>query len=260
MEELMEQRITDGISYTTGAWPPDPKKSTLVFIHGAGGSSAFWSGQVQDLAASFNTIAVDLPGHGRCGGDGKASIKDYGQVVVDFVNQVGFPKPILCGLSMGGAITQQLLIDYPDRFEAGILISTGAKLKVAPIIFESIENEYKGFVEMMGKLAASPKTAPGPVQIFSNDLAGCNPTVTHGDFQACNGFDALERLSDISVPVLVVSAQEDKLTPPKYADVLEKEIKDVSRAHILDAGHIVPLEKPAEINAVILEFSRRNGL
>jgi pimeloyl-ACP methyl ester carboxylesterase len=256
----MEKRTENGIGYITGARPLDSTKSTLVFIHGAGGSSTFWSGQVQGLAATFNTIAVDLPGHGRSGGGGKARIEDYGQVVVDFINQVDVPKPILCGLSMGGAITQQVLIDYPDRFEAGILISTGAKLKVAPIIFESIENEYRGFVEMMGKLAASPKTDPGPVQTFSNELADCNPTITLGDFQACNRFDALDRLSDISVPVLVVSAQEDKLTPPKYADALEKEIKDASRVHIMDAGHIVPLEKPDEINAAILEFCSSKAL
>ena len=186
----MEQRIANGIGYIAGAWPLDPGKATLVFIHGAGGSGAFWSAQVRGLAERANTIAVDLPGHGQSTGDGKSKITDYAQAVVDFISQIAVPKPIPCGLSMGGAITQQLLIDHRDQIEAGILVSTGARLKVAPVIFETIEEDYSAFVEMIGKMAASAKTGPGPAQAFKYELAGCNPEVTKGDFQACDRFDA----------------------------------------------------------------------
>jgi pimeloyl-ACP methyl ester carboxylesterase len=256
----MEDRKTNGIGYITGRWPLDPAKSTIVFIHGAGGSSAFWSAQVQGLDARVNTVALDLPGHGRSGGNGKTKIEDYVQAVIDFIKQVDMPTPIPCGLSMGGAITQQLLLDCPDQFKAGILISTGAKLKVAAAIFEAIENDYNGFVDMVGKLAASKKAGPGLVQSIKDEMTRCKPEITHGDFKACNRFNIIERLSSIKIPVLVVSAQDDKLTPPKYADVLEKTIKNAARAHIMDAGHVVPIEKPAEVNQAIMEFLDRNGL
>jgi len=256
----MEDRKTNGIGYISGKWPLDPAKSTIVFIHGAGGSSAFWAAQVQGLVARINTVALDLPGHGRSGGNGKTKIEDYVQAVVDFIKQVDMPTPIPCGLSMGGAITQQLLLDCQGQFKAGILISTGARLKVAPAIFEAIENDYNGFVDMIGKLAVSKKTDPGLVLPFKDEMAGCKPENTHGDFQACNRFNIIERLSSIGTPVLVMSAQDDKLTPPKYADVLEKTIKNAARAHIMDAGHVVPIEKPAEVNRAIMEFLDRNGL
>jgi pimeloyl-ACP methyl ester carboxylesterase len=256
----MEDRKTNGIGYITGKWPLDPAKSTIVFIHGAGGSSAFWTAQVQGLVARVNTVAVDLPGHGRSGGNGKTKIEDYVQAVVDFIKQADMPTPIPCGLSMGGAITQQLLLDCQSQFKAGILISTGARLKVAPAIFEAIEKDYNGFVDMVGKLAASKKTDPGLVLPFKHEMAGCKPEITHGDFQACNRFNIIEQLSSIGTPVLVMSAQDDKLTPPKYADVLEKTIKNAARAHIMDAGHVVPIEKPAEVNQAIIEFLDRNGL
>jgi len=256
----MEDRKTNGIGYITGRWPLDPAKSTIVFIHGAGGSSAFWAAQVQGLDARVNTVALDLPGHGRSGGNGKTKIEDYVQAVIDFIKQVDMPTPIPCGLSMGGAITQQLLLDCPDQFKAGILISTGAKLKVAAAIFEAIENDYNGFVDMVGQLAASKKTDPGLVQSIKDEMIRCKPEITHGDFKACNRFNIIERLSSIKIPVLVVSAQDDKLTPPKYADVLEKTIKNAARAHIMDAGHVVPLEKPGEVIQAILDFLGRNGL
>ena len=256
----MEHRKTNGIGYLAGEWPLDPAKSTIVFIHGAGGSGAFWSAQVQGLAARFNTIALDLPGHGRSGGGGKTKIEDYVKAVVDFIKQADIPTLVPCGLSMGGAITQQLLLDYRDQVKAGILISTGAWLKVAPAIFEIIENDYNGFVDMIGKLAASKITDPVLLQPFKDEMAGCKPEITHGDFQACNRFNITDRLSSIDAPVLVVSAQEDQLTPPKNADLLEKTIKNAERAHIMDAGHVVPMEKPVEVNQAILEFLDRNGL
>ena len=256
----MEERKTNGIGYITGRWPLDPAKSTIVFVHGAGGSSTFWSAQVQGLAAQFNTIALDLPGHGRSGGGGNTKIEAYAQVVADFVKQVDMPVPVPCGLSMGGAISQQLLLDFRDQFKAGILISTGAMLKVAPAIFDAIENDYSGFVDMIGNLAASKKSDPGLIQPFKDGLTGCKPQITHGDFQACNRFNITDRLSSVGSPVLVLSAQDDKLTPPKYADVLEKAIKTAERSHINDAGHVVPLEKPVEVNQAIADFLDRNGL
>lgn len=257
---MMEERKTNGIGYITGRWPLDPAKSTIVFVHGAGGSSTFWSAQVQGLAAQFNTIAPDLPGHGRSGGGGNTKIKAYARAVADFIKQVDIPIPVPCGLSMGGAITQQLLLDFRDQFKAGILISTGARLKVAPAIFEAIEKDYNGFVDMIGNLAASKKTNPGLIQPFKDEMAGCKPQITHGDFQACNRFNITDRLASVDAPVLVLSAQDDKLTPPNYADFLEKTIKTAERAHIMDAGHVVPMEKPVEVNQAIAEFLDRNGL
>ena len=73
----MEQGSAGGIAYLAGCWPPDPAKSTLFFIHGAGGSSLFWQAQVEGLAQRVNTIALDLPGHGRSSGSGYDTIAAY---------------------------------------------------------------------------------------------------------------------------------------------------------------------------------------
>ncbi len=256
----MEEREIGGVGFVAGSWPLDTEKSTIIFIHSSGGSAIYWKAQVQGLSERVNTVAVDLPGHGRSGKNGKNTIEDYTKSVVEFINAADFPHPIPCGLSVGGAIVQQLLLDFSKQFEAGILIGSGAKLKVLPMIFEAIEKDYHGFVEMLCKLAASEKTAPEVIQPFRDDLQKCDPRVAFGDFQACNRFDVVDRLAEISVPVMVISAQDDKLTPPKYADFLESAIPNATRAHILDAGHIAPVEKPREVNQAIIEFLDRHGL
>ncbi len=256
----MEEKKIGGMGFIAGNWPLDAKKSTLVFLHGSCGSGHFWQAQLQGLAERANAIAVDLPGHGRSGKDGKDRIEDYARAVVEFIEVADIPAPIPCGLSLGGAIAQQLLLEFPDHFGAGILIGTGAKLKVLPAMFEAIENDYAGFVEMAYKLSLSDKTDPAAVRLFRDDLERCSPSVVYSDFQACNQFNVMDRLKEIAVPVLVISAQDDQLTPPKYADFLESNIPNAARKHILDAGHIAPMEQPRAVNQAIIDFLDRHGL
>jgi pimeloyl-ACP methyl ester carboxylesterase len=237
----------------------DEDKSTVVFIHGAGGSGHFWTSQVQGLAGRVNAVALDLPGHGRSGEGGKDTVAGYSRTVIEFIDALAAPKTIPCGLSLGGAIVLQLLLDSGERFRAGILIGSGARLKVSPAILEAIENDYPGFVEMICKFASSGNTHPNLVEPFRDCLTKCDPGVTYGDFQACGRFNVAERLDEISVPVLVISAEDDQMTPPKYAQFLEDGIPNAARIHIHDAGHIAPMEKPQAVNRAIIEFLDRHG-
>jgi pimeloyl-ACP methyl ester carboxylesterase len=250
----MEVRKTGGIGYIVGRWPLDPDKFTLVFIHGAGGSSSLWESQIEALTDKANTLALDLPGHNRSDSPGKDTIEDYTQVVNGFVNELNISKPIPCGHSLGGAIAQQLLLDYPQRYPAGILIGTGTRMKVAPVIFETIENNYSEFVELITNLARSKKTEPKLAQPVKEDFSKCEPKVVAGDFRACDRFDSASRLSSIKVPVLIVTSEDDKLTPAKHGQFLEANIPKARRVHIMDAGHIVFMERPDEVNKAIQVF------
>ena len=256
----MEEKVRGGIGFITGRWPLDAGKPTILFIHGSGGNAHFWQAQVNGLAEKANTVAIDLPGHGRSKSAGKDTVEAHMAAVVEFLDNLDPPVPIPCGLSLGGAITQQLLLEFPYRFSAGILIGTGAKLKVLPAIFEAIENDFAAFVGMISKLSASEKADRAVIRKFQDDLVRCSPAVVKSDFQACNQFNVMARTGEISVPVLVISAEDDKLTPPKYADFLESAIPQAARTHILDAGHIAPMEKPQAVNQAIIEFLECHGL
>jgi pimeloyl-ACP methyl ester carboxylesterase len=255
---MIEKEI-GGFGSIAGRWPLDKEKSTIVFIHGSGGTGHFWKAQVEGLSERVNTVAIDLPGHGRSREDGKNTIADYARAVVQFVDAIEVSKAIPCGLSLGGAIAQQLLLDYPALFNAGILVGTGAKLKVLPAIFEAIESDYPGLIDMLVKFASSRKTDPAVLQVLRNELGSCEPGVVYGDFQACHKFNVMQRLVEISVPVLIISAEDDQLTPPKFGEFLESGIPNATRTHIMDAGHIAPMEKPEEVNQAIAAFLDSQG-
>lgn len=250
----MIEKTINGIMFHAGAWPPAQNKPTLLFIHGSGNTKNLWREQVDALADCANTMAVDLPGHGGSGGVGRTEVAGYADSLVDLVRNAGVPSPVPCGLSLGGAITLTLLLDHAADFPAGVIMNSGARLKVHQSIFDSIQNDYPSFINLAAKTAVSEKTDMKKIESAVRDWETSLPDVVFGDFDACNRFDVMERAGSIRVPVLVITSEDDKLTPAKYGIFLEEQIKNSRRVHIRECGHLSPLEKPGEVNAALREF------
>ena len=252
----MYEAKENGISFVAGRWPLDRDLPTVVFIHGSGGASILWHAQVEALAGEMNTVALDLPGHGGSDAGGMERIEDYAAAVADFIARLEAPRVIPCGLSIGGAIVLQLLLQDPQGYAAGIIVNSGAKLRVMPLIFETLETNFEGFINASYAFSASEKTDPAQVQPMVDAMAACPPEVTRGDFTACDNFDVMEKLSGIDVPVLILTASDDKMTPVKYGAFLAERIAGSSMVNIADAGHLSPMEKPEEVAEAIAEFVR----
>jgi len=253
----MQGRMSGSIGFITGNWPLDVNKPTLVFIHGSSQNYLFWRSQVQGLGNIANTIAIDLPGHGTSPGPGNDHVSDYVQAVLNFIDAEKIPHPIPCGLSLGGAITLDLLINHGERFPAGILMNTGARLKVNPLIFETIQKDFAKFVESMVAMGISEKSDADVLRPLIQEASACAPEVASGDFQACNRFDVMDELHLIQRPVLVLTAADDVLTPAKYGRHMGEKISGATVHSIEDAGHLSPMENPDEVNRAIRHFLRQ---
>jgi 3-oxoadipate enol-lactonase len=251
----MIARKQNGMAFLAGSWPLVPDRPTLVFIHGAGQEGRFWQAQVDGLCDRANTLAVDLPGHGNSSGDGFRTVSEYARSVMKFIDAVNAPDPIPCGLSLGGAIALHLLIDHGDRLKAGMLANTGARLKVLPAIIDTIENDYDQHLK--GLIAFAVARANQDDKDICRNVLACStagPLVTANDFRACDAFDLSDRMSSVSVPVLVLSAAEDILTPIKYADAMADRIQGARHITLDGAGHMSPIERPEAFNRAIAQF------
>jgi pimeloyl-ACP methyl ester carboxylesterase len=250
----MYESKVGGISFAAGRWPLEAGLPTVVFIHGSGGSRVLWRAQAEALAAEMNTVALDLPGHGGSEGPGMDSVAGYAAAVDGFIASLEAPRPVPCGLSIGGAIVLRLLLDYPGKYGAGIVVNSGARLRVMPMIFEAVEKDYRAFLAAAPAFSISEKTDPSRIQPLADAMAACPPAVTLGDFRACDAFDVMEHVGEIGVPVLVLTASDDRLTPAKYGAFLSERIADSRLVNIEDAGHLSPMEKPEEVTRAIREF------
>ena len=250
----MKEMDIGGTPYTAGRWPFDPSLPTVIFIHGAAGSKKFWELEVEGLAVSCNTIAFDLPGHGDNSGDGFDSIDAYADAAENFIKTINPPSPVICGLSMGGAVVLKLLLDGKIKYRAGIIINSGAKLKVMPSIFELIQNNYQGYISALPSMGASPKTDRAKLADIIADAERSVPAVSYGDFTACNTFDVTGRLGEIKTHTLVLTAEDDRLAPVKLGRFIHDNVSGSEYVNIAEAGHFSPVEKPDEVNDAIRIF------
>lgn len=228
--------------------------TTLFFIHGAGLSKGLWEHQLGAFPGRAATIAVDLPGHGESISPAKNSISDYADAVMDLIRHTAARRTVLCGLSMGGAVCLDLLIRYPEAFAGGILMHTGAKLKVNRFIFDTLEKGIEEHLDMIAAFAVSPKSDAEKMKPLIRNISVLSVETATADFMACDAFDRMDALSAVKVPVLVVSGSDDLITPGKYATHLVEHISDSRLFIVRDAGHLSPLERPEIVNNVIADF------
>ncbi len=253
----MEERVVQGIGCMVGQESIRPERLTIVFVHGAGGNHQMWIPQMEYVSARFNTIAINLPGHGLGERRGETTIEGYVEAVRDLLDGLegpGLAKVVLAGLSMGGAITQAFALTYPDRLIGIILFSTGARLKVMPELFNIIRLDFEAYLKFLPQFAFAETTPAEVIEPVISEARKRDPELVYGDFQACDRFDVIERVKDISLPCLIFSGTEDKLTPPKYMDYLHEQIRGSRLIRLDNAGHMLNLEKVTEVNAAIQEF------
>lgn len=252
----MEKINLNGFEFTAGNWPFEENKPTILLIHGASLSKEFWKFQTNALKTFANTVSLDLPGHGGSTLPGRNTVTGYSEEVLALIKEMGRDTEIIvCGMSMGGAIAQQLLVDHPELFRAGILINTGARLKVLPMIFDMVRDNYQEYIDYLPRLSISSKSDPTKIAELSKDFTGkCSAITTLEDFEACNSFDLMDCIPEIKAPVLVMAAADDVSTPVKYGKWLHENIKGSQFVQIENAGHFSPLEQPEKVNAAIIDF------
>ncbi len=226
----------------------------VVFIHGAGGSTLSWLLQKAYFEKANRVVLIDLPGHGKSVGDPCNSIEAYAEAVKKVLEESTATPAHIVGHSMGGAIAMHLAITYPGLLKGLILIGTGAKLKVYPEILEGVLRDKEKTARTIIDTAFSPATpAALKEKVFAEYIKNDARTIFN-DFTACDSFNYMGSLGNITVPTLVMCGTVDLFTPEKYSRYLAENISGAALEIIEGAGHMAMIEKPAEVNTAIGKF------
>ena len=234
--------------HPTADWP-------VIFIHGSGGNAGHWQRVMNGLAKNYRSIAVDLPGHGSSRGDGFESVVEYGTLVNEFLDALGFKKVVLGGHSLGGAIVQDVALRYPQKLKALLLIGTGARLRVLPEALELMRKMASG--EIPPKFypwGFSEQASPEIIAEGEREWAKTGSLVRYHDFLACDRFDIMAEVEKIRIPSLIACGKEDRLTPIKYSQFLNQKLPGARMEMIDGSGHLVMLENPQALSQAILNF------
>lgn len=222
----------------------------LLFIHGSGGCKESWKFQTDYFKGSE---AINLPGHPD--GELCPTIEEYVDWVHAHIQQKGYKDVVIIGHSLGGGIALQYALDHPSDLKGIVLMGSGARLRVHPMFLEGLEKAIK-----------DPSSVDAPMEdtygLIDPDLAEVmkkrseeNGLVsTLNDLKACDRFDVMERLGELTVPVLAVAGDEDVMTPPKYAQFMADKVPGTKVVIIPGGTHMAYAEKPDEANQAIEAF------
>ncbi len=224
-----------------------------LFIHGAGGNSAFWRRTFGFLDGPARAVAVNLPGH-PAGQITCSSIGEYSEAVHAYIREQMPDRPVVCGHSMGSAIALTLAIGHPESVGGLILVGAGAKLGVTPSIVEGLRTEPMRTIEKVITPMSYFKVDLGLGREARAALSFSNLPVFLNDYLACDGFDVRSELSKIQAKTLVVCGEDDRMTPPKWSVYLAEHIASSRLELVEGAGHMLPLEKPEAFAAAVQGF------
>lgn len=250
----------------------DPaRKRNLILVHGAGGDHTNWPAELRRLPG-VNVFALDLPGHGHSTGQGRTSVDDYADTVDLFAQAVRLERASVAGHSMGGAIAQTLALRRPPWLVSVVLVGTGARLRVHPLILEGLHSaqtspsagtsppartlrpKYEAAIEAICQWQYGPTTSEQIQRKGRQQLLSVDPAAIHDDYVACNAFDIMDRIKEITLPTLIVTGSADKMTPSKYSQYLHDQIRGSQLVEIKDGGHMMAVEKPVEVAQAVARF------
>ena len=247
----------------------NPHGPAVLMGSSLGTSHRMWDNQLPYLEEHFQVVRFDAPGHGQSqdgveekapGELSDATVENFAAQVLELADHLGLETFSYVGLSLGGAIGQQLALDAPERLDKLILTCTAAKFGQPQVWHDRARGVRENGMAALREPSAGKWFTEGfadgsaEAQSLLDALTESNP---HGYAAACDAvsrFDLTDRLGEITVSTVVIAGADDASTPPAVVEVLAQGIPNAQYHVVEGAGHLGNLEAPEEFGRIIGAF------
>ena len=247
----------------------------VLWLQGLNAPAAAWAVQLAHFAGTQRSIAPD----GRGVGQSDAPPPPYttramAEDAVDILDAHKIEKAHVVGLSLGGAVAQELALQRPDRVRSLSLLSTFAwQPPRSRALLQAWRALYPEAQKSPGLRRAWELQAYSWLftdQFWRGDanmraalkFAGAQPPQTVNGFQgqcdAALSHDTRERLQQLSVPCLVIHGVLDQLSPVSNGRELARLIPGAELQELPESGHAVNIEAQRAVNQALRSLWRRS--
>lgn len=254
----------------------------VLFLHGFGVTADMWRPNLQTVAeAGYSVLALDLPGHGRSYRPKKVmGVGDLARVILTVLDAEGADEVRIIGNSLGGAVSSEMALLQPRRFQRLVLenaLGFGARIPVfqkrnywTHLLMPSALAIFTGqegwaFKRLYQMIYFAPETVPPGVMVLRHapnwwdDHWGralvmfgvLRQMLTHGQREKF-----ARRRAKLQVPTLIIWGENDQMLPVEHAPQAHTLIPN-SQLHIFpQCGHAPNIEYAADFNHKVLAFLR----
>lgn len=240
----------------------------LVLLMGFGADGLIWEKHAAVYEKQFRCIIPDNRGVGRSDQpQGPYSTAMMARDTIAIMDHAGVKQARIAGISMGGAIAQELALHFPERVISLALISTWARFNShTQMVYENLKHirahgPANYYTELLQLWIFAPAYYKEHFEELKQDAANAtqhsNPQSRsgfEGQLDACIAHDTEGRLSQIKKPVLITAGRKDIFTPPEYAEVLHRNIEGSKLSIYPEGGHAHHWEDLERFNKETLDF------
>ena len=234
----------------------------LVMVHGLGGTSNAFYPQAALFTRWFKLIRLDLEGSGRSALKGKPTIESFVDDVIAAMDSVGANEAHFVGHSMGTIICQHIAAKHAKRVKSLALLGPlaeppePARAAIRARAEAARKDGMTGIADTLVNVGTSaetkthrPATAAFVREILMRQSA-------EGYAATCEALAAAKAAdaTKIICPTLLITGDEDATSPPPAVQRLAQSIKGSKMIVLNGCGHWTPIEKPAEVNAALVNF------
>jgi pimeloyl-ACP methyl ester carboxylesterase len=258
------------ISYFDSA-PGNEGARVLVLVHAFPLGAAMWEGQARAMPAGWRLIAPDMRGFGGStlsDSDPQPAINDYAHDVIDLLRELRIKSAALGGMSMGGYVTFAVLRTAPALASAVVLADTRASADTPEgranrrSMLALVDREGPSGVarDMMPTLLGKTtrESRPDVEPLVRRLIKQQSPPAIRGAIlRMMDRPDSFATLQSLAVPTLIVTGEEDALTPVDDARKMQAACAQAELVVLPSAGHLANLETPDAFNTALSGFLGR---
>ena len=264
----------DSFTYYLKIEQSDSSLPYLLLLHGFMGSSLNFSHLIKPLSSFSNPITIDLLGHGRseaCLDPKQFSAENQVSHIHSILKRVQIQNLHLYGYSMGGRLAFQILNQYSELFQSGIIESAHCGLKGETErlkrkrsdehLAAEIEQDFKSFLENWAQLPLFESTPNDFKESFKKVMLNQDPRSMAASLR---GFGAgvmpsiCDEILDLKIPLHLIAGEKD----PKYHQLMAKISQmnsNFTLSSVPNAGHRVHADQPELLIQSIRSFLQKQN-
>jgi poly(3-hydroxyalkanoate) depolymerase len=241
-----------------------PGRVPLLLCNGLGASLELLQPFVDELDHRRPVIRFDMPGVGGS----PAPVLPYHLVtsaplLAGLLDQLGYPRADVLGISWGGALAQQFALSRPDQVRRLVLVATGPGALMVPahpkVLLRMLTPRRHRDPEHATRIAGhlyggSARTEPTAARDLLHATTRLGPA--RGYFYqllATAGWTSLPRLARLRPPALILAGDDDPIIPLANARIMHWLMPD-SELHVYPGGHLELAARPGYIAPVVQTF------
>jgi 3-oxoadipate enol-lactonase len=249
----------------TGAGPP------VLLVHGFGLDMRMWDPQVEHLAGRFRVVRYDCRGFGASGPFDPAHGYTHADDLLALLDHLSIGQAVLAGLSFGGRVVMQAALAAPARVRGlalldAVLDGVSWDPESAEALAEaSRQARARGVLAgraawLAHPLFAAARQRPAVASALAAMVAGYpgQHWISH-DPHLDTGPRPLCALGELAMPVLVAVGEHDVPGFREMSAVLARGIPAAQYHVVPDAGHVINMEQPGAVNALLSRFLEQLG-